>query len=122
MIRTLVVFTLSALFMTASVLHFTQTEAFASIVPAVLPAKIFLVQLSGAIEGVLGLALLPPRTRGVAGKLLALYALAVLPANIQHALDGTPIGTLHLPAWALWLRVVLQLPLIALILWATKRR
>ncbi|WMS43762.1 hypothetical protein RDV64_05010 [Acuticoccus sp. MNP-M23] len=122
MIRTIVVFLLSAAFVAAAVLHFTQTAAFASIVPAPLPAKIFLVQLTGAIEGVLGLLLLPPRTRALSGKLLALYALAVLPANIQHALDGTPIGSLHLPAWALWLRVVLQAPLIALILWATKRR
>ncbi len=122
MFRTIVVYVLSAIFIAAAVLHFTQTEAFARIVPAPLPYKMLIVQITGVIEAVLGVLLLPPRTRSLAGKLLALYAVAVLPANIQHAIDGTPLGSVQPPAWALWLRVALQLPLILVILWATKRR
>lgn len=122
MTRTAVVYLLSAVFLVAAVLHFTQTDAFAAIVPAPLPAKAFLVRFTGAIEAVLALLLLPVRTRAAAGRFLALYCLAVVPANVQHALAGTPVGTLVIPAWALWLRVALQAPLIGLIWWATKRR
>lgn len=113
-------FVLSAFFAAAGVLHFTQTAAFASIIPF-LPAPETVVRLTGLIEIALALAILVPAARRTAGVLLALYCLAVLPANVFMALEGTPVGDIALPAAALWARVALQFPLIALILWATRK-
>ena len=78
--------------------------------------------VTGAIELALAVLIVPRKTRRLAGLLLAAYCLAVLPANVQMALDRTPVAGTLFPDWALWLRVALQFPLIALIVWATRRR
>ncbi|MEM8852650.1 MAG: hypothetical protein AAGD34_03055 [Pseudomonadota bacterium] len=109
---------LAAVFAVAGVLHFTHTDAFATIVPPPLPGR-FIVRLTGAMELLFAAGIVWPRTRPVAGILLALYCLAVLPANIFMALNAIPFGTVTVPPAVLWLRVALQFPLIALIVWAT---
>ena len=53
------------------------------------------------------------------GLLLSAYLLAVLPANIYMALAQVPLGDTALSPAALWIRVALQFPLIALVLWST---
>lgn len=117
-LRALSLYALAALFVCAAGAHFVFADAFAAIVPAPLPFKREIVLLTGAIEAALALALLVPRWRSAAGWGLAAYCVAVLPANVQMALDGASFGGVAVPGWALWLRVALQLPLIALILWA----
>lgn len=111
---------LALLFTLAAAAHFAYADAFAAIVPPFIPYPHTVVLLTGAIELALAAALLPRRTRPLAGKLLAAYCLAVLPANIHMAL--TPELRLGIPEWLLWVRVALQFPLIALILWATQPR
>lgn len=117
-VRTIACLGLAVFFAVAGVLHFTHTDAFATIVPPPLPAH-STVRLTGAMELVLALGIALPRMRWVAGILLALYCLAVLPANIFMALEATPMGGVTLPPAVLWVRVALQFPLIALIVWAT---
>lgn len=112
---------LAAVFATAAVLHFVATGAFAAIVPPPIPWPRTVVRLTGALELAFAAGLLaPPRWRRPAGVLLALYLVAVLPANVFMAL--TPELRLGLPASLLWLRVALQVPLIALVLWASGPR
>lgn len=118
--RALVRALLAAFFLAAGIAHFAATDVFARIVPPQLPAPHAIVRVTGAIEIALALGVLAPRTRRVAGALLAAYCLAVLPANIHMALEQIAVGGIALPAWALWARVALQFPLIALILWATQ--
>jgi len=68
----------------------------------------------------MGVMLLCPHFRPRVGVLLGLFLLAVLPANIYMAMAGIPFGdSLSSPA-ALWTRVALQFPLIAIIYWATR--
>lgn len=109
---------LAAFFAAAGLAHFLATDAFAAIVPPPLPAKRFLVQLTGAMELAFAVGLLVPRLRRVTGWALAAFLVAVLPANIYMALESMPLGPSSHPAW-LWGRVVLQLPLIIVVLWAT---
>lgn len=115
--KILICWILALFFLAAGTAHFTATEAFAAIVPPPLPFKREIVWLTGAMELVFALGLLIPKTRRLTGWLLSAFLLAVLPANIYMALAHIPMGALDSPA-ALWGRVALQFPLIALVLWA----
>lgn len=63
--------------------------------------------------------LLIPRYRKLSGFWLAPFLLAVLPANIYMAMYNIPMGESVASSTTLWIRVALQFPLIALILWAS---
>jgi uncharacterized membrane protein len=117
MFRPIICWLLALFFLLAGLAHFTATDSFAAIVPPPLPFKHQIVQLTGAMELVFAIGLIIPRWRRLTGWLFSAYLLAVLPANIFMALEGMPLGSMQSPA-ALWFRVFLQLPLIALILWA----
>ena len=52
--------------------------------------------------------------------MLGLFLLAVLPANIYMAIANIPFGDTAASPTALWIRVALQFPLIAIIYWATR--
>ncbi|MEM7728948.1 MAG: hypothetical protein AAF311_06690 [Pseudomonadota bacterium] len=117
-IRTIVCWTLSLFFLAAGYAHFAQTDAFAAIVPPSVPFKRAVVQLTGAMEIIFALGLIVRKWRRHTGWALAAFLLAVLPANVYMALEGMPLGSLDTPV-ALWGRVALQFPLIALVLWCS---
>lgn len=117
MFKTIICWLLAAFFLLAGITHFTQTDSFAAIVPPALPFKHLIVQITGAMELVFAVGLLMPKWRRITGWALSAFLLAVLPANIYMALAGIPFGELSSPT-ALWVRVFLQFPLIALVLWA----
>jgi uncharacterized membrane protein len=101
-------------------LHFINPAPFVQIVPALLPAPLALVYISGVFEILGGLGLCWGRTRRAAGwGLVALY-LAVLPANINMAINDISLGAEPMPRWALWARLPLQGLLIAWALWASR--
>lgn len=111
---------LSLIMVYAGVMHFRATESFAEIIPDWLPAHRFLVLASGAAEIALGLALAVPKLRRAsAWGLIALY-IAVFPANLNMALHDLPAGSLRVPQYVLWLRLPLQLVLIAWAAWYTR--
>jgi len=93
--------------------HFVAPETYVAMMPHALPAPLALVYVSGVAEILGGLGLILPATRRLAAwGLIALYV-AVFPANLNMAINGLPLGSHHLPAWALWGRLPLQLVLIA---------
>ena len=107
-------------FIFAGLSHFLTDDKFATIVPPFLPFPYLIVWVTGGMEIAFGVLLLCPHYRAAVGVLLGLFLLAVLPANIYMAIAGIPFGdTVASPA-ALWIRVALQFPLIALIYWATR--
>lgn len=100
--------------------HFTHPEAFVRIVPAVLPAKLALVWISGGAEILGGVGLLAARTRRWAGYgLIALY-IAVFPANVNMALHHLALGDRAVPGWVLWARLPLQAVFIAVAWWVSR--
>lgn len=117
MFKTIICWLLAAFFLLAGITHFTQTDSFAAIVPPALPFKHLIVQITGAMELAFAVGLLVPKWRRITGWALSAFLLAVLPANIYMALAGIPFGELSSPT-ALWVRVFMQFPLIALVLWA----
>ncbi len=88
--------------------------------PPYLPLHRELVYLSGALEVMGGLGLFSKHTRSVAGIGLVLLLIAVWPANLQMLLDARSAGK---PSWwvtLLWMRLPLQLLLIAWV-WRVSR-
>jgi uncharacterized membrane protein len=100
----------AALFLASGTLHFAKPEMFRSIVPPQLGHEADLVAISGAAEiaGALGL-LYGPSRRPAAYALIALL-IAVWPANWYMAITAERYAALA-PAWVLWARVPMQVPL-----------
>jgi uncharacterized membrane protein len=105
----------AALFVTSGTLHFLKPELFRSIVPPALGHANELVAISGLAELAGGIGLLVPATRRAAAYGLVALALAVWPANIYMAMASARFASVA-PAWVLWARVPLQIPLILWIL------
>ena len=95
------------------VMHFVKPDDFVAIVPAALPEPLLLVYISGVAEiaGGLGLQLAATR-RAAAWGLIALYV-AVFPANVNMAVNHLKLGSQEVSPLFLWLRLPLQLVLIA---------
>ncbi len=91
----------------AGVFHLAVPDGFLLIVPAWVPSAREVVLVTGLCEIAGAAALLSQRLRWWAGVLLALYAVAVFPANIRHALEGIAVPGLpsswwyHAPRFAL---------------------
>lgn len=117
MLKTIALFVLAAIFVTAGIFHFLKPEPFERIVPPFLPFPRALVYISGVAEIAGGLALLVPQLRFAAGIWLILLLIAVFPANLHMALAPERAGLGIAPIW-LWLRLPGQLVLIAAVWWA----
>ncbi len=93
----------------AGVGHFRNEKGFVSIMPSFIPFKRFFVQVTGVIEIAYGLMLLTGKGVHLVRKTLPAFLYAVLPANVNMAVNGK-----RLPSWLLWTRLPLQWGLIAL--------
>jgi uncharacterized membrane protein len=101
----------AALFVAAGCVHFVRPAIYRAIVPPALGDPGPIVAISGAAEIVGGIGLLVPATRRPAAIGLVALLVAVWPANWYMALTADRYAALA-PAWVLWVRVPLQLPLI----------
>lgn len=83
------------LLVSAVLLHFFRTDASASIIPPVFPARHLLVLITGVLEilGAIGLFMPPVRRR--AALWIAIMMVAIFPANVYAA--GQMIGGLQMP-------------------------
>lgn len=109
---------LAALLGTAAAAHAAMPESFDRIVPRALPGEPRMwTYLSGAAELAVAAAVAHPRTRRHGALAAACLFTAVLPANIQMALDWKERpAPLRIAAYA---RLPLQIPLVT---WALKVR
>ncbi len=105
-------------FFVGGISHFTQPEFFLAIMPPYIPWHLPIVYVSGALEVVFALALLPPASRQMAGNLLIALTIAVTPANIYMWLNPERFPDVE-PA-LLSVRLVIQVLLLALIWWCTR--
>lgn len=106
-------------FIIAGLLHFLRPDPYVSIVPPWLPSAELLVGVSGVAEVLGGVGMLVPRTRRIASIGLITLLVAVLPANMQMALDPSGAGG-DLPPALLWARLPLQ-PVLAWLVWRAAR-
>ena len=103
-------------FFIGGIAHFAATETEMRIVPPWIPWPRAAVLVSGVFEllGAAGLLLRP--TRRAAGIGLFLLTIAVTPCHI-YMLQRPEL--FPIPIWALWLRLPMQVALLALIAWCT---
>jgi uncharacterized membrane protein len=104
----------------ASLGHFMFTKGMVMMIPSVIPFKGALVYLTGVMEIILGALLIINTTRQIAGIILLIMFVVMLPANINATIrhvnfekatyDGSGTGYL-------WFRIPLQLLFIAWILY-----
>jgi uncharacterized membrane protein len=96
--------------------HFAWTDTEMRIVPPYIPWPRATVLVSGVFELLGAAGMLLPALRRAAGVGLCLLTIAVTPANVfmLQAADR-----FHIAPWVLEARLVLQLLLLALILWST---
>jgi uncharacterized membrane protein len=115
---------MAAFYVLAGVMHFVSPGFYVQIVPRWLPWHLELVYLSGVAEIVLGVLLLVPATSRVAAWGIIALLIAVFPANLNMALNDVqldPPPPFGQPSpLANWLRLPMQLVLIAWAWWYTR--
>lgn len=83
---------LALIYLIAGIAHIKSPAGFLQITPDWVPLPEQVILLTGVAEIAGAIGLLIPRVRYAAGIGLALYALCVYPANINHALNNIAIG------------------------------
>ncbi len=104
-------FLLGGFFVFAGLMHFLKPKPYVAIVPGRLPRKREIVFASGVAEIAGGAGVLSERTRRVAGWWLIATLLAILPANVNMAVNAERFRAVPRPL--LLVRLPLQGALIA---------
>lgn len=94
------------------VLHFRATDKLVAITPDWVPFPREIVLATGLLELILAATLLIPSLRKASGIAIALYVLAVWPANIKHAFEPVLVSPIPDSWWYHAPRLALQ-PVIA---------
>ncbi|HEX4187982.1 MAG TPA: hypothetical protein VHY83_08810 [Solirubrobacteraceae bacterium] len=111
---------LAAFFVGSGINHFVMPRAYERMVPPSLGDRAKeVVAVSAVAEIVGGLAVLPPRTRRLAGPWLVALLAAIFPANLYMA--RAPERFRKVPRWALYARLPLQ-PMMMWWAWRATRR
>ncbi len=101
-------FIMAAFFIGGFVLHLTAADALMAITPDWVPFPRAVVFITGVLELLGGVALLVPRLRWWAGVALALYVLAVWPANFKQAVEHIVLPPIPDSWWYHGPRLALQ--------------
>jgi uncharacterized membrane protein len=102
----------AAMMVVVGVAHFVAPRFFERIVPRWFPWPREAVVVSGVAEVASGVLLAVPATRRLGGLLATATIVAVYPANIKMAVDASRGEDVGVPAWAAWLRLPMQIPMI----------
>jgi uncharacterized membrane protein len=103
---------LAAFMLGGFVLHFRATDKLIAITPDWVPFAREVVLAIGVLELILAFTLLVPRLRKISGIVIALYVIAVWPANIKHAVEHIVLPPIPDTWWYHAPRLALQ-PVIA---------
>lgn len=104
-------------FILAGINHFISPQFYLRMMPPVFPAHLFLVYVSGIFEILFGVLLVIPRFSRLAAWLIIALLVAVFPANIYMA--SNPQLFPEFTQTALYIRLPLQIVLIAWAFWFT---
>jgi uncharacterized membrane protein len=111
-VRALMRVIMAAFMLGGFVLHFRATDKLIAITPDWVPFAREVVLAIGVLELILAFTLLVPRLRKISGIVIALYVIAVWPANIKHAVEHIVLPPIPDTWWYHAPRLALQ-PVIA---------
>ena len=97
--------------------QFVNPKAFNEIVPRYLAAPSFWTYTSGALEILLGLGIMIPVTRTLSARLLVALVLVMSLANLNMYLNDVPFNGKLLSANGHAIRLIIQIFLLAVLLW-----
>lgn len=116
-LKTALLVLMAVLYVGAGINHFRVPAFYVSIMPDYFPAPLFWVQLSGVIEVILGIALLPTRTRAWAAWAIMAMLVVFLTVHVHMLVHADRFA--GVPYWGLVVRFPLQGLLIAWAWWYT---
>ena len=99
---------LALIFVAAGVMHWRAPDTYLKIMPSYLPFPLALIYLSGVAQIAGGVGVLPRTTRKWAAYGLIALLIAIFPANISMALNGTQQVGIDVPHWMWWARLPFQ--------------
>lgn len=108
---------LGIFYIVAGSLHFIKPQSYLAVTPPYIPHPLAAIYFSGVAEILGGIGVLIPngfvfpRTRAVAAWGLVALLFAVWPVHINMCLHPDQFPAV--PLWVIWLRLPLQIPLIA---------
>lgn len=100
-------------FLFFSVGHAVKTEGMIEMLPAWVPFRLWIIYLTGILEVFIGVALFIPRFQVNAAKAAAIVLIGFFPANVYAAMNSTGLGGHQWGPVYLWIRLPLQLLLVA---------
>ena len=111
-------YALAVMFVFTGVAHFNKMRHdLARMIPSYFPQPMLIVYITGIFEFLGAAGLLIQRFRPLAGICLILLLIGMFIANVNAAVKGVTLG--GKPVTALWLRIPMQVLLIALIWWGS---
>jgi uncharacterized membrane protein len=109
------------MFLFTGVTHFTAMKHdYAAMLPGLVPMKVSIIHLTGALQIAGAVGLLIPWTRRLAGICLVLLLVAMFPGNVYAAINDIPFR--GEPPTPLWLRAPIQLFFIGMTLWTSVKK
>ena len=100
--------------------HFINPEFYIPLIPPYFPKPDWINLISGLMEIMFGLMLLAKATRKVAVLGIIAMLVAFLPAHIYMIQQEGCLGSLCVPEWVAWVRLIIVHPL--LLFWAWSYR
>ena len=119
-LKNITVYSLSLLYIGVGFKHFTNIDFFLVIVPPYIPYPELMVYTSGLFEIVLGVLLVPRKTRKYGALGLLVLLIAVFPANIYLFTSEIAQNTFGISRQDALIRLPFQFPLILLAYWHSK--
>jgi uncharacterized membrane protein len=104
-------YVMALVYVAAGIYHFVNPKLYMKIMPPYLPYHLQLIYISGVIEIVLGVLLIPESTRSIAAWLIIAMLIAIFPANVQMAINFWQKNS---PS--LWMAIA-RLPLQPVLIW-----
>lgn len=111
MAKKISLYVMSFFYVMAGFNHFMNPEYYLKMIPPYMPSPLTINVIAGAAEMLLGMMLVRPAVRSLAAWGIILLLAAIFPANLHMAQLGG--GAFGVPTWALWVRLPLQLVLMA---------
>ena len=119
-LKKITVYSLSLFYIGVGIKHFTNIDFFLVIVPPYIPYPELMVYVSGLFEIVLGVLLIPRKTRKYGALGLLVLLIAVFPANIYLFTSEIAQNTFGISRQDALIRLPFQFPLILLAYWHSK--